>query len=91
MAKGFQIYTIQNTVERALQKCLAEPQVVNDVATPTNEAPTFTNPVVKVVKEEPEKRSVEKNKIEQNRNVSNKVLVFHRSKAKDEFPRNKIN
>lgn len=83
---AFQSSAFQTAVKRAVQKFMTKPHVVNDVATRTIDARAFTVPVVKFVKNEIAKRSLEKDEMDQYRNVSNKVVVSHKTKAEDEFP-----
>lgn len=90
VAKAFQISAFQTAVGRTVRKSLAEPRVGNDMATRRIDLPAFTVPVVKFVKNEVEKQSLEKVEIDQCRNVSNKVVIGGKTRAREKFAPQKI-
>lgn len=72
---------------RGLNKnLLTEPHVVIEVATRAINAPSFTVPMTKFVKQEVEKPSFEKEGMERSYNLSDKAAVDYKTKAKDELP-----
>lgn len=77
-------------MQRAVQKCLTDRHVVNDIATPTFDARAFTVPVDKFVKRKIEIRFLEKVGMEQYENLSNKAVVNHKAKTEDGFPPHKM-
>lgn len=56
----------------------------------TTDHPAYTVPVAKFVKNEAENPSLEKGKMDQYRNNSNKAFAGHIKEAKDDFPLQKI-
>lgn len=73
-----------------MQQRLVESQVVNDVASCTDETPSFTVPVVKFEKEYVEKRFLEKAEMERHRSSSKKAISNRKDKAEDEWSSLKI-
>lgn len=57
VTKAFQSSAFHTTVKRAQHKCLAEPHLVNEVATRAINLPAFTIPLAKFVKNDVEKCS----------------------------------
>lgn len=77
VGKAFQSSEIETAEERAVQKCLAEPYVVNGVVNRSIDAPALTVPVAKLVKNDVEKIFLEKANIVQHRNDSTKAVLAH--------------
>lgn len=69
VAKVFQGSGFQTDMKEAVRKCVAKPHVFIDVATCTIDDPALTVSVVKVKKNEDERCSLDKAKMEQYRNV----------------------
>lgn len=85
VAKVFQSSAFQTAVETALQKCLADPHAINDVAINTIDATAFTVLKTKFVTNEAEKRPLERAEMEQHRNLSNDASVKQKAWAQDKF------
>lgn len=90
IAKTFQSSVFQSSVERAVQKCLADSKFTKVIKTRAVDLRTPIVSVVKFVRNVVEKRSVEKAEMDRNRNVSNKSVVGHKKKAEDELQPQKM-
>lgn len=82
VAKAFRGSTFQNAVKKAVHQGLALPHVANDVSTPMIDHPTLTVPVAKIVNDEVEKLFLEKAKMDQYRNTTNKATIDYKSARK---------
>lgn len=86
VTKAFQSSVFQSAVNRAVQKFLVESHVANVVATRTNDLPDLTELIARFVRNEVEKRSLQKVETDRHQKVLNKASLGQKTKAKDEFP-----
>lgn len=85
IAKVFQRSALQDAVERAVQKLLAEPLVANDVVKGKIYLLAITVPVARVFKKKVEKCALAKTKNDLHRNVSIKANMGYNTKSDDKF------
>lgn len=83
VSETFQSSSFQRVVEEAVSKCPLEPYVANDVTTNTIELQTFKLLVTKFVKNEIERRSIQKAKLAQYETVLDKAIMGHMKKKRD--------
>lgn len=73
--EGLKTANFQGVMEQAVHKCVVGPHRVEAVATLVIDASDFIVPLVKFVKQNVEKSSLEKAKMEKYRNISNKAVI----------------
>lgn len=85
VAKAFQSSALQSAVERAVHISPAVRHIANDMATRTTDLLVFKETVFKSAKNKLESRSHGNAEVNRYLNVSNRSVVHHKTRTKDEL------